>query len=94
MACLCVALGIGTGVAIADFSQVQRTAPAQIFFTNRADINLDSRVNELDLRIVARHLGDLTQQESAKQAFASGDANLDGVVNVIDLALVGANINR
>ena len=51
-------------------------------------------MNELDLRIVARHLGDLTQQESAKQAFASGDANLDGVVNVIDLALVGANINR
>ena len=51
-------------------------------------------MNELDLRIVARHLGSPTQQESARQAFASGDANLDGVVNVIDLALVGANFDR
>ena len=71
----------------AGITEVRLSVNGRFFITSPGDINLDSRVDSQDLRLVARHLGSPVPQD-ARLAFSFGDANLDGRVDILDLTSV------
>ena len=91
LVCLALGLFLGTGAAMAGFTETRESVQARLLVLSPADVNLDTRVDGADLALVGRNLGAPVPVADPRRAFGLGDVNLDGNVGVVDLVLVAVD---